>query len=275
MRVSVADRIIHRCHRVGRAAGRSVHVRRPGASETLERHLRELEGRNVEDGAARALTFGLASPLATRYRSSVKTGISKDMRDNWAVGYTSRYTVGVWVGNFSGESMHDVSGVSGAAPIWRDVMDFLHDESAPAPVAPPADAVRRHVTYANAVEPERNEWFVAGTEASRITPLAAPAERARLATPVNGAIYAIDPDIPRQRQGIAVTARGALTGARFVFEDGRRARADAPYLWLPAPGARQVTLVDRNRRELDRVRIEVRGVRGTQRVTVASTAAAP
>jgi penicillin-binding protein 1C len=275
MRVSVADRIIHRCHRVGRAAGRRVHVRRPGASETLERHLRELEGRNVEDGAARALTFGLASPLATRYRSSVKTGISKDMRDNWAVGYTSRYTVGVWVGNFSGESMHDVSGVSGAAPIWRDVMDFLHDESAPAPVAPPADAVRRHVTYANAVEPERNEWFVAGTEAFRITPLAAPAERARLATPVNGAIYAIDPDIPRQRQGIAVTARGALTGARFVFEDGRRARADAPYLWLPAPGARQVTLVDRNRRELDRVRIEVRGVRGTQRVTVAFTAAAP
>ena len=45
----------------------------------------------------------------------VKTGTSKDMRDNWCVGYTDRFTVGVWVGNASGEAMHDVSGISGAA----------------------------------------------------------------------------------------------------------------------------------------------------------------
>ena len=58
------------------------------------------------------------------------------MRDNWCIGYTSRYTVGVWVGNFSGAPMHDVSGVTGAAPIWRDVVHFLHREAA-------VDAARR------------------------------------------------------------------------------------------------------------------------------------
>ncbi len=49
----------------------------------------------------------------------MKTGTSKDMRDNWCIGFTDRYTVGVWVGNASGEPMHDVSGVSGAAPVWQ------------------------------------------------------------------------------------------------------------------------------------------------------------
>ena len=67
------------------------------------------------DRAARAVTFGLDNPLATRFWTAVKTGTSKDMRDNWCIGYTSRYTVGVWVGNASGAPMWDVSGTSGAA----------------------------------------------------------------------------------------------------------------------------------------------------------------
>ena len=69
----------------------------------------------LADNGARARTFGLASALATRGFAAVKTGTSKDLRDNWCVGFTDRYTVGVWVGNASGEPMHEVSGVSGAA----------------------------------------------------------------------------------------------------------------------------------------------------------------
>ena len=48
----------------------------------------------LADAAARAATFGLASPLSTRSWAAVKTGTSKGMRDNWAIGYTDRYTVG-------------------------------------------------------------------------------------------------------------------------------------------------------------------------------------
>ncbi|MBA5845283.1 hypothetical protein, partial [Escherichia coli] len=67
-------------------------------------------------------TFGFDNPLATRFFSAVKTGTSKDMRDNWTVGFTSRYTVGVWVGNADGSPMWDVSGVTGASPVWSAVV---------------------------------------------------------------------------------------------------------------------------------------------------------
>jgi penicillin-binding protein 1C len=53
----------------------------------------------LRDPMARARTFGTDSVLATRINAAVKTGTSKDMRDNWAVGYSSRFTVGVWVGS--------------------------------------------------------------------------------------------------------------------------------------------------------------------------------
>ncbi|MDD3845824.1 MAG: penicillin-binding protein 1C, partial [Syntrophorhabdaceae bacterium] len=76
----------------------------------------------LSDRESRAVTFGLENPLATRFWTAVKTGTSKDMRDNWCIGFSRRYTVGVWVGNFSGEPMRNVSGMSGAAPIWLEVM---------------------------------------------------------------------------------------------------------------------------------------------------------
>jgi penicillin-binding protein 1C len=219
----------------------------------------------LADSAARALTFGLASPLATRYRASVKTGTSKDMRDNWAVGFAGRYTVGVWVGNFSGAPMHDVSGVDGAAPIWREVMDFLQEGAVPVAPAAPVGVVRQRVSYAGALEPDREELFIAGTERSKIVSLAQSAARPHIETPAQGAIYAIDPDIPAGRQRLMLTARGAPRGARFVFEDGKNARADKPVMWLPQPGRRVVVLAGADGKELDRVRFEVRGLQTRRR----------
>src|SRR5690606_22626021 len=80
----------------------------------------------LSDRHARARTVGLSSPLTTAFWSAVKTGASKDMRDNWCVGWSQRYTVGVWVGNSGGASMRDVSGVSGAGPVWHEIMAYLH-----------------------------------------------------------------------------------------------------------------------------------------------------
>ena len=88
----------------------------------------------LADRESRSLTFGLENPLATRFWTAVKTGTSKEMRDNWCVGYSRRYTVGVWVGNFGGEPMRNVSGVTGAAPVWTEVMAWLHGA---VPSAPP------------------------------------------------------------------------------------------------------------------------------------------
>jgi len=76
----------------------------------------------LSDNTARAPGFGLHSPLRLDFPAAVKTGTTSDFRDNWTVGYTPDLAVGVWVGNADGSSMRDVSGVDGAAPIWRDVM---------------------------------------------------------------------------------------------------------------------------------------------------------
>ncbi len=101
----------------------------------------------LSDPMARAPTFGTDSVLATRFWSAVKTGTSKDMRDNWAVGWSQRYTVGVWVGNARGEAMHSVSGTSGAAPVWAAVMGFLHARTPSRAPKAPAGVLQQAVRF--------------------------------------------------------------------------------------------------------------------------------
>src|SRR6185312_5863539 len=54
--------------------------------------------------------------------AAAKTGTTQDFKDNWTVGYTTDYVMGVWAGNNDGSPMINVSGVDGAAPIWHDAM---------------------------------------------------------------------------------------------------------------------------------------------------------
>ncbi|HYT48435.1 MAG TPA: penicillin-binding protein 1C [Burkholderiales bacterium] len=231
--------------------------RRLARFEGFDERAAYIVGDILADAAARATTFGLANPLATRYAASVKTGTSTDMRDNWAVGYSARYTVGVWVGNFSGEPMHDVSGVSGAAPVWREIMDYLHEGAPAAPPAAPTGLIRKKISYANAAEPPRDEWFLAGTETALIVPLEAPARRPRIVSPANGAILAIDPDIPMAYQRVRIEVSGAGADTRLMLDDG----SIAPQLWLPPPGRHVLRLVSASGAELDRVQVTVRGLR--------------
>ena len=118
----------------------------------------------LADNNARVRTFGWASPLATRGFAAVKTGTSKDMRDNWCVGFTDRYTIGVWVGNASGAAMHDVSGVSGAAPVWQAIAATCTRARRRRPPAPPAGVVAQRVAFDSQREPARDELFLAGSE---------------------------------------------------------------------------------------------------------------
>jgi penicillin-binding protein 1C len=139
-------------------------------------------------------------------------------------------------------------------------MDFLHEGMTPAAAPVPDGITRSRIRYAGMIESERDEWFIAGTEAALIASVESGAVKPRIESPPNGAIYAIDPDIPRERQRVLVAAKGAPRGARLVFENGQHARADRPFLWLPEPGVRTVALQGRDGVELDRIRIEVRGI---------------
>ena len=79
----------------------------------------------LDDPAARAPGFGRGGPLEFSFPVAVKTGTSKDYRDNWTVGYTPRHTVAVWAGNFDGRPMDRMSGVAGAAPLFHSIMREL------------------------------------------------------------------------------------------------------------------------------------------------------
>ncbi|SNR88355.1 penicillin-binding protein 1C [Methylobacillus rhizosphaerae] len=217
----------------------------------------------LADPAARVLTFGLASPLSTHTWAAVKTGTSKGMRDNWAVGFTDRYTVGVWVGNFSGEPMWDVSGVTGAAPVWRDVVQYLHqDIPAQAPL-PPAGVLQQQISYQPAIESARHDWVIVHADDQppadvviKVTP-----SSPMLIAPPDSAVIAPDPDIPQQRQALMLQSSGA--GKTCMLLDDRpvsacgKTRVLVP---LPLPGHHVLTLKDESGKVLDKHQFEVRAM---------------
>jgi penicillin-binding protein 1C len=219
----------------------------------------------LADRSARAATFGLENPLATRVWSAAKTGTSKDMRDNWCIGYTSRYTVGVWVGNFSGAPMRDVSGVTGAAPIWRDIVHWLHRAEMSTQPETPAGITRQGVTFDPAVEGDRREWFVGGTAMARVRASnqrsddEATAVTPRIRYPAPGMVVALDPDIPPAHQRIAFAASPVVADMRWKLDDADLPDRHGKVLWAPTPGRHTLVLEDMRGVVLSRVDFEVRG----------------
>ncbi len=212
----------------------------------------------MADPSARAAAFGVDSALRLPFWAAVKTGTSKAMRDNWCVGFTDRYTVAVWVGNLEGDSMKAVSGTSGAAPVWRDVMMALH-RGTPGRAPPrPTGIEAKRVSFAGNVEPPRSDWFLTGTGQSAQTFAPPTSRRPRITNPVSGSVFALDPDIPidRQRMGIAVT--GAVAGHRLVLDRTDLGDADARPQVLAGPGVHQLALLDPSGRVIDRIRFTVR-----------------
>ena len=250
----------------------------------------------LADNNARVRTFGLDSLLSTRGFAAVKTGTSKDMRDNWCIGYTDRFTVGVWVGNASGEAMHQVSGVSGAAPIWATLVRHLHGqrpslaprippgvvvagtqfttqgapgreftrggtregtrESASEPASEPARGLARGLASEPAIEPAREEVFMAGTEQT---------QQAASTQITSAQRYGISS--PRDGSLFAIDPDMPPAAQRITFEgesgvwmlDGRRLGAGPRMSWSPWPGRHALSLMSRSGQTLQTVRFEVRG----------------
>lgn len=95
----------------------------PEGEQVLEVDLVYLLTNILSDKEARIPAFGQQTPLSPPYVAAAKTGTTNDFRDNWTMGYTTNLAVGVWVGNTDNSPMVEVSGVTGAGPIWRGIMD--------------------------------------------------------------------------------------------------------------------------------------------------------
>ncbi len=124
----------------------------------------------LSDKASRYHEFGAGNPLELDRPAAAKTGTTDSFKDNWTMGYTPYLTVGVWAGNSNGSVMHNVIGITGAGPIWHDVMEFVsHYYNYPADdFIKPADVQPGTVSAYTGLlphpgEPTVTDWFIDGT----------------------------------------------------------------------------------------------------------------
>lgn len=190
----------------------------------------------LSDSVARAPAFQPGGPLDLPFRCAVKTGTSSDFHDNWCIGYTPEFTVGVWAGNFEHQPMKGLSGIAGAGPVFHRAMVRAHRGTAPSWFEKPAgmeettidsrngkrvgqearNATRDHApageipaaalssdydTEGRALlDPTYTEWFASKYNLRRgelaLDPSAHAREPLRIISPADNATFLLDPEIP-------------------------------------------------------------------------------
>ncbi|MFT5854619.1 MAG: penicillin-binding protein 1C, partial [Verrucomicrobiales bacterium] len=228
------------------------------------------------DNDARAQAFGSDSPLDLGWRAAVKTGTSSSFRDSWTVGYCRDFTVGVWVGNYDGQSMAGKLAVETATPIWRRMMNHLKNRHGARPLEAPEPHDRLlavNIDPLSGLLPVRNrqrELFLPGTApsetgeqwyggedgkpqlpepyanwiASKHNHLGAslqPAEDGTtpltILSPSDGLTYVIDRDLPAAQQSVELKALTEAKNIEWVI-NGQTHEADH---WQLQRGKWQVT----------------------------------
>ncbi|MDR2935333.1 MAG: penicillin-binding protein 1C [Candidatus Adiutrix sp.] len=237
----------------------------------------------LSDPLARLTGFGDGLTLNPPYPAAVKTGTSRSFRDNWCLGYTTGFVVGVWAGDFRARPMNGVSGVTGAGTIWRRVSDLLAEKIRPAAFPAPPGLTAREVCPASgllagpACPNRKMEIFLArfpppetcGHEALNAAggppgPVLGRAEGFGLIRPLNGEAYALDPGLGALTQKIKAQARNDGTADELVWLlNGRELKREAA-----AGRGLSHCLVPLER---GRSRLEVRGLKAGE-VTKASAA---
>ena len=143
-------------------SGRVVYEKSPEASQVIDRGVSFIIKDILSDNQARSSAFGSNSLLnIPGKRVSVKTGTSDNKRDNWTVGFTKDYVVATWVGNNDNTPLSPTlaSGITGAAPLWRNIMEELVKDKSENLVLVPSNLVSKNCFGYEA-------YFIIGTENS-------------------------------------------------------------------------------------------------------------
>ncbi len=236
----------------------------------------------LSDQHAREYIFGSGGSLDFPFSVAAKTGTSQAYHDNWTIGYTREVTVGVWVGNFDRDVLRNSSGITGAAPIFHDVMLAAAKRvggSGGAIVERPPDLEPQPVCALSGKRPSifcpaiETEWLPADApvefcpwhhpervelpaeyrawEPVGRSPIAVRQDehRVRILNPPNGTTYLVDPTLRREFQAIRLKASAP---AKWIV-DGRPEHEE----WPLVAGKHTITAIDRagNR---DQVQITVR-----------------
>jgi len=153
----------------------------PAGEKALPSEVSFLISHILLDNNARLQAFGGSSELVIPgHTVSVKTGTTDDLRDNWTIGFTPSYLVTTWVGNNDNTPMNPwiVSGVSGAAPIWHDIMAYILEDQPDEFPKKPDNIIGLQVCSLTGFRPNpehpcetRFEYFIKGQEPNIEPPL--------------------------------------------------------------------------------------------------------
>lgn len=205
----------------------------------------------LSDPLARRLEF-TGGLLDFPVQTAVKTGTSNDYRDSWAMGFSDRYVVGVWMGNLDQQSTRGVTGSIGPAMVLRGAFDLLSRDTDTAPLWLSPRLVRHEVCddsgaawQAGMSCPRRAEYFVAGT-----APSSAPApvdegrrQAVKLRQPTEGLMLAYDPRVPADLQAFDFVLEGVHSDDHVDWRvNGGAAarRAGDRYAWPVQRGEHRV-----------------------------------
>lgn len=251
----------------------------------------------LSDNLARLPAFGRPNPLELPFPVAAKTGTSKGYRDNWCLGYTPRHVVGVWVGNSDGSPMHRASGITGAGPLFHDVMlalgdggDFLTTELHPLKVCALSgnlatlNCPRSHMEWSSShvlsttctvchKVTEHGHTCTAYALSSIYQPWAQNhglklASKASLTPsrselhfvyPLQNDVFLLDADLTRSHQRLRLQIAGGVPPFTWQVDGTPLAHGSSPQVWWPLTvGQHTVTIMD-TKGSRDSITLTVRG----------------
>ncbi|HAH09120.1 MAG TPA: penicillin-binding protein 1C, partial [Alphaproteobacteria bacterium] len=166
-----------------------------------------------------------------------KTGTSYGYRDAWAIGFSPRYTVGVWVGRADGSTRPGYFGRNAAAPILLKAFECLPPEPQGLPLPPPGIIVAQ-----NAAQLPRalQRFRTRGQEKAGLRAIQPP----RISFPPDGSVVGLPREGPRQT--MALKARGGEGTLRWIINGVPVTDGQGPQIfWTPdSTGFSQLTVVD-------------------------------
>lgn len=154
--------------------------------------------------------------------------------------------------------MWNVSGVTGAAPIWGEMMDFLHRDVSSIQREALSSLVRKKIEFSDSTEASREEWFIRGTEPnfrSQRTGQLNP----RILYPPSGTVMALDPDIPPELQKVFFVSQVHEDHWQWVLNGSALKMTGRTIPWIPNAGKYHLAIADKDGKVLDYVYFEVRG----------------
>jgi penicillin-binding protein 1C len=151
--------------------------------------------------------------------------------------------------------MWDVSGITGAAQVWAEIMNRLCAGEKSQMPEPPPGMTRHSVEVSGTL---RNEWFIGGTEPSAPLMLTGRTFQ-QIQYPAPGTIITLDPDIPGAQQRVIFSAHERSMDHHWILNGKTLGSAGGALAWKPKRGKYVLALADREGRVLDSVSFEVRG----------------